>query len=167
MFVMALGMGLLAAAKIEQFTQTICSQINEDTMLAHPELDQDRLLPILLLTPEQCRHSTEVQKKVAQLNLCINVIMGLSCIVTTPFWGSLSDRIGRKLCIVLNTMSFVLGDLILIVVLAFPQKVSYWWILLYPLLEGIFGGMGGGQSIMAAYVRRGFHYDKLFSSHLY
>lgn len=152
MLIMALGMGILVAAKIEQFTQTICAQINHDTMLSHPDSDREELLPILLLTPEQCRHSTAVQKKVAQLNLSINVIMGTLCVVTAPWWGSLSDRIGRKWCISLNTMSIALGDLVLLVVLSMPKKISYWWILLCPFIEGIFAGMGGGQSIMSAYV---------------
>lgn len=152
MLFMALGMGILVAAKIEQFTQTICAQINTDTMLSHPDADREDLLPILLLTPEQCRHSTTVQKKVATLNLSINVIMGTLCIVTAPWWGALSDRIGRKWCISLNTMSMAMGDLVLLVVLSMPKRISYWWLLLYPFVEGVFAGMGGGQSIMAAYI---------------
>lgn len=152
MLIMALGMGILVAAKIEQFTQAICAQINTDTMLSHPNSDMDDLLPILLLTPEQCRHSTAVQKKVATLNLTNSFIMGTLCIVTAPWWGALSDRIGRKWCISLNTLSIALGDLVLLVVLSNPKKISYWWVLLCPAVEGIFAGMGGGQSIMSAYV---------------
>lgn len=149
---MALGMGVLVAARIEQFTQTICAQVNSDTILSHPDSDRQELLPILLLTPEQCRHSTLVQQKVSQLNLCIQVMMGTLCIVTAPYWGALSDRIGRKFCISINAISIAMGDLILLVVLSFPKKISYWWILSCPFLEGLFAGMGGGQSIMGAYV---------------
>lgn len=152
MLIMAVGMGVLAAAKIEQYTQVICHQINSDIMDSHPNESQEELLPILLLTPEQCRHSTSVQKKVAQLNLFVNVIMGTLCIVTAPYLGALSDRIGRKFCISINAMSIALGDLVLLVVLSFPSKISYWWVLLCPFVEGLFAGMGGGQSIMGAYV---------------
>lgn len=158
MFLMAIGMGVLAAAKIEQFTQAICGQVNEDILLSHPELDPvsdfDKLHSILLATPEQCRHNTTVQKKVAELNALINVIMGVSCVITTSYWGALSDRIGRKVCLALNTLSFVFGDIILVMVLSFPDRIGYFWLLAYPLLEGLFGGMGGGQSIMSAYVSR-------------
>ncbi|KAK9893854.1 hypothetical protein P389DRAFT_174749 [Cystobasidium minutum MCA 4210] len=152
MLIMALGMGLLAAAKIEQYTQIICHQINSDIMDAHPGESQEELLPILLLTPEQCRHSTKVQKKVAQLNLFANVIMGTLCIVTAPYLGALSDRIGRKFCISINAMSIALGDLMLLVVLSYPSKIPYMWVLLCPFVEGVFAGMGGGQSIMGAYI---------------
>jgi MFS family permease len=147
---MAVAMGLLAAASIEQFTQTICLQINEDTLLSNPTGQAEQTL--LFLTPDQCRHSTIVQKRVAHLNLLLSVIMGIACVITTPFWGTFSDKVGRKICINLNTLSFVLGDLILVLVLTFPNQISYWWILLNPLIEGLFGGLGGGQTILGAYV---------------
>lgn len=49
-------------------------------------------------------------------------------------------------------LSFVLGTGVMLVVLSNPHNLSYYWLLLYPLFEGIFAGMGGGQSIMAAYI---------------
>lgn len=139
-------MGLLAAPKIELFNKAICHQINQEAVLAHPDM------PVLLLTPEQCRHSIPVQQRLAELNLILQVVMGVSCILTTPFWSALSDRIGRKMPIALNTASFVAGDVVLIVVLSNPGTVPYLWLVLFPALEGLAAGMAGGQSIMSAYI---------------
>ncbi|KAF7845954.1 hypothetical protein BT93_L5820 [Corymbia citriodora subsp. variegata] len=109
-------------------------------------------LPLLLLTPEQCRHSTAVQRRLAELNLSVSVVMGTLCVLTTPFWGALSDRIGRKPVIAVNVMSFFLGVAVLIGVLSHPETVPYQWVILAAAVEGLFAGMGGGQSIMAAYI---------------
>ena len=145
---LGMGMALLAGPKIELFNKAICQQINEEAVMSHPDM------PILLLTPEQCRHSIPVQQRLAELNLLLQVIMGVSCMLTTPFWAALSDRIGRKPVIALNAASFVAGDLILVIVLSNPGKIPYLWLLTYPALEGLVAGMAGGQSVMSAYVRR-------------
>lgn len=142
-------MGLLAAPKIELYTQAICHQLNADLESSHSPLE----LPTLLLkTPAECRHSPAVQRRLSELNLAISLTMGLLCMLTTTFWGALSDRIGRRIPIALNMLSFFLGDLVLIVVLSYPTRISYWWLILYSACEGLFAGMAGGQSIMSAYV---------------
>jgi MFS family permease len=128
-------MGMVAAPRLELFTQVICQQINQDAIAAH--------LPMLFLDPQQCRHSTTVQKRVAQLNLFLQLIMGVLCIITTTFWGSMSDKYGRKKVLILNMLSFVLGDIVLVTVFTFPDRVSYFWLLLMPAFEGLFGGYGG------------------------
>jgi len=149
LFCFALSMGLLAAPKIELFTQAICQQINSDTEASHSPLE----LPTLLLkTPAECRHSPAVQRRLSELNLSISLTMGILCTLTTTFWGALSDRIGRRTPIALNMLSFVLGDLVLITVLSHPGKISYWWAVMFAACEGVFGGMTGGQSIMSAYI---------------
>lgn len=117
--------------------------------------DQASLPPehqILFASPEQCRHSPHVQKKVAQLNMFLQVIMGVLCTLTTPFWGAMADKHGRKFPIAMNVFSFLLGDAVLIIVLKNPEKIHYLWLLLLAVFEGIFAGMVGGQSIMSAYV---------------
>ena len=131
-------MGMVAAPRLELFTQVICQQINQDAIAAH--------LPMLFLDPQQCRHSTTVQKRVAQLNLFLQLIMGILCIITTSFWGSMSDRYGRKKVLILNMLSFVLGDIVLVTVFTFPDRVSYFWLLIMPAFEGLFGGYGGRQT---------------------
>ena len=143
-----LGMGIVAAPRLELFTQLICRQVNHDISTSSPAD-----LPIFLLNPDQCRQSPTVQRHLAELNLFLQIIMGILCILTTPFWGALSDRIGRKTVLVLNMLSFVLGDVILITVISFPSQIPYFWLLLYPAFEGLFAGLGGGQAIMSAYVR--------------
>ena len=72
--------------------------------------------------------------------------------ISTPIWGELSDRMGRKWIVTLNMVSFCLGIAVMLVVLGNPDTIPYQWLLLYPLCEGIFGGMGGGQSVMSAYI---------------
>ena len=132
-------MGLVAAPRIELFTNVICHQINEEMLANHSPADD---MPILLLDPAQCRHSIPVQRQLAELNLTISFVMGVLCVLTTPFWGALSDRIGRKTVLGLNQLSFVFGDLVLLAVLSNPGKDPYMWLLLYPAFEGLFGGMG-------------------------
>lgn len=169
----ALGMGMLAPARIELITQVICAQINRDAIAHMPQFPTD----ILLATPEQCRRSPVVQARLSELNLLLQLAMGSECInptfvphpraeyrknpstivtvcvaITTPIWGEMSDRVGRKWIITLNQTSFALGIGIMLLVLSNPDTIPYQWLLVYPLAEGIFGGMGGGQSIMGAYI---------------
>lgn len=147
----ALGMALIAAPKIEVFTRVICEQVNEDAIMQHAS-DPLGSPILLLLTPEQCRHSTIVNRRLATLTLMFQVIMGVLCVLTSQYWGSLSDRIGRKRTMAINVLSFAMGDIVLLVVLSNPQKFSYFWLLLAPAIEGIFGGFGGGQAIFSAYI---------------
>lgn len=128
-------MGLIAAPRIEQFTQVICTQIDSS------------------MSSDQCRKFPQVQKALSSLNLTTQLIMGTLCIFTTPFWGPFSDRHGRKPVLTLSVGVAWLGELIVLVVLANPETIDYRWLLLSPAVSALLGGHHGGASVMHAYVR--------------
>ena len=68
----ALGMGMLAPARVEVITQVICAQINRDTAAHLPAFPDG----VFLATPEQCRKSPAVQRRLSELNLMLQLAMG-------------------------------------------------------------------------------------------
>jgi MFS family permease len=136
MICFSLGIGLVSAPKMELFTQVICQHID----FGHNP------------GAEECRQSTAVQKQLAQLNTILSLVTGTLCIATTAFWGGISDRYGRRGALILNMLSFVLGDVIFIVVLSNASRFPYYLVILSPFFEGLFGGHPGNQSISAAYL---------------
>jgi len=132
----SLGIGLVSAPKMELFTQVICQHIT----FGHDP------------GAEECRQSTAVQKQLAQLNTILSLVTGTLCISTTAFWGGISDRYGRRGALILNMLSFVLGDVIFIAVLRYPSRFPLLLVVFSPFFEGLFGGHPGNQSISAAYL---------------
>ncbi|GAA5901855.1 hypothetical protein JCM6882_008691 [Rhodosporidiobolus microsporus] len=100
----------------------------------------------------QCAKSSAVQSEVASLALILSLLMGILSSMTTGFWGSLSDRRGRKPVLVLALLGTVLMDSVFLLTVNYHQILSYNFLFLGPLLDGLLGGYTTAQATSTAYL---------------
>ncbi|KAM0751846.1 MFS general substrate transporter [Meredithblackwellia eburnea MCA 4105] len=101
---------------------------------------------------KQCRKNPDVQKAVASLALVLALLMGILSSLTTGFWGTLSDRRGRKPILSLALLGMVVMDVVLLIVFNYHNKVGYRFLLLGPAFDGLLGGMSTASAATNAYI---------------
>ena len=94
----------------------------------------------------------EVQALVSKFNLYGNLIAGILSALTSPAFGSLSDRYGRTRVMAFSMTGMLLSELIFIVAATYPEKVPFQWILLGYGFEGICGSFTTVMALTFAYV---------------
>lgn len=99
---------------------------------------------------EQCRNPL-VQAEVARFQMYLNLITGTFAAITTPQFGALSDRVGRKKVILLASIGGVVMETITILVAKYPEKISINWLLLGALTDGLCGSFNAGMALAFAY----------------
>lgn len=73
---------------------------------------------------KQCRRSSVVQQQVARLATILTLIMGILSALTTGFWGSLSDRRGRKPIIALALCGTIFMDAVFLMSVIILSLIS-------------------------------------------
>lgn len=98
----------------------------------------------------QCR-DPHVQSRVANFNLYVNLLSGVFSAIISPHLGSLSDRIGRKKVMVFASLGGFSAEIITIIVGQTDGGVSYYWLLLGALVDGLCGSFTSGIALAFAY----------------
>jgi MFS family permease len=142
----SLAMGATSMPRMNVVTSLICRKIltertpdnaprSSHDMLHNPIItmkDSNRYSsPVLIVIGEfnpQCA-SKEVESATAMFNLWGNLIAGIIAAAATPFWGKLSDRVGR--------LKPLASDLLMILVAKYPDSLSLSWMYLTFVLEGL------------------------------
>ncbi|KAL1410702.1 hypothetical protein Q8F55_001644 [Vanrija albida] len=104
---------------------------------------------------EACKHNIDVQRLLSHLNLMMETIHGFLSALTTAYWASLSDRVGRQKIIALAMFGIFIKDAIFLFVLNFPQTmVATGGSVLYLgfIIIGLSGGGPMANAVMMAYV---------------
>ncbi|GAA99360.1 uncharacterized protein L969DRAFT_93820 [Mixia osmundae IAM 14324] len=104
------------------------------------------------MTPEQCRQSPRVQRKVAQLNIMITLAMGILSAFTAGYWGSMSDRRGRLSIMTVSLIGLLSADLVFLLTVKFSHVVDYRMLVLGPLIDGLLGGYATATACTNAYI---------------
>ncbi|GAA5875020.1 hypothetical protein JCM16303_004979 [Sporobolomyces ruberrimus] len=100
----------------------------------------------------QCHRSSAVQSAVARLALILTLMMGILSSLTTGWWGSYSDRKGRKPVLILAMFGTVAMDTVFLITVNYHHLVSYNFLLLGPILDGLLGGFSTAQATTNAYL---------------
>ncbi|GAA5930082.1 uncharacterized protein JCM15063_004710 [Sporobolomyces koalae] len=100
----------------------------------------------------QCHRSSSVQSAVARLALLLTLMMGILSSLTTGWWGSVSDRKGRKPVLIVALFGTVAMDTVFLLTVNFHHLVSYNFLLLGPILDGLLGGFSTAQATTNAYL---------------
>lgn len=97
--------------------------------------------PILQQHPpfEQCRSIADLQALAAQWSMVIGLCMGIPSIITGPFFGSLSDKVGRRPIILLSLFCAIILFLALVVVEKF--NVGLWVVMAFITIQASMGGL--------------------------
>jgi MFS family permease len=83
--------------------------------------------------------------------LYITVISGMLSALTTPKLGALSDRYGCRRLLVISSFGLLISEIITILVFKYPGAVSYKWLLLGAVFDGICGSFTYTMAITYAY----------------
>lgn len=146
-FIYALSLGACMAPKLEIYTLLVCrSQMPADKASYLPAQSWYQL------DPEQCRHDSHVQKRVAALNTAMTLCMGILGAITTGQYGSLSDRYGRTLVMGASLLGSVINDAVFLTTVTFADTLSYRFLLLGPIIDGLLGGIATAQATMNSYI---------------
>ena len=83
--------------------------------------------------------SPEVLASVAFMSTFRDLIVGIVGAITSYYLGKLSDTLGRRKVMVINGIGIQAAELVLVLVLAFPETVDYRWLFLSFVLDGLSG----------------------------
>ncbi|KAH9484438.1 putative membrane protein [Psilocybe cubensis] len=101
-----------------------------------------------------CASDPTVLAAVAKLTAVITATMGILSLLTTGWWGAFSDRHGRTRVMGISILALLITDFNFILVAKFYQHLpgGYWFLVVGPALEGLFGGMATGIAAMHGYM---------------
>ncbi|KAM0789782.1 hypothetical protein ACM66B_006635 [Microbotryomycetes sp. NB124-2] len=101
---------------------------------------------------KQCHKSATVSKAVTSLNTLLTFVMGCLSALTTGWWGSVSDRHGRKPVLGAALLGLNLMDIVFLVTVTFHDVVGYRFLFVGPILDGLLGGFATAQATGNAYL---------------
>ncbi|KAF3205772.1 hypothetical protein TWF106_008181 [Orbilia oligospora] len=81
----------------------------------------------------------EIGARAATFTLYMNIITGILSAITSPRLGQYSDRMGRRMFLILGSFGACLCEVTLILCLKYPEYFSHWFLLLASAFEGIVG----------------------------
>ncbi|SCV74651.1 BQ2448_7680 [Microbotryum intermedium] len=104
---------------------------------------------------KQCHKSVPVQQGVTSLvsyATSLSFIMGLLSALTTGYYGSLSDRRGRRPVLVLAMFGTIVMDAVVLITVQYHHIVGYRFLILGPVIDGLLGGATTAQATSNAYL---------------
>jgi len=110
------------------------------------------------LDTEKCRKDVGVQRLAARIQMGFTLMSGILAVLTTGFWGSVSDRVGRRRIIALGQVGVVLAEMALITIAMKPDiltRLGLWVMFVGPFCFGICGGMSTFNAAVTAYIADG------------
>ncbi|KAL7416418.1 major facilitator superfamily domain-containing protein [Mrakia frigida] len=106
----------------------------------------------VVLDSLRCRKSPVVQAKAASFTALITITQGVLSIVTTGWWGKVSDRKGRTFVMAFAVAGLIVTDIVFLVTARFARQLSYRFLLLGPLIDGLLGGIPTLMAAQNAYI---------------
>ncbi|KIJ16785.1 hypothetical protein PAXINDRAFT_74219 [Paxillus involutus ATCC 200175] len=105
-------------------------------------------------TRQRCASDPVVQAVVARLSAVLTTTMGVLSCLTTGWWGSFSDRYGRRLVIVVSMFGLLVADITYIITAFFVDVLpgGYWFLLVGFIIEGLCGSTSAGIAANHAYM---------------
>lgn len=126
----------------------VCKQYFADQTLIDPNYTA---LPVLLGgNNPQCR-IPEVQKNVVAFMLLLTTSTGVLSAIASPKFGQLSDRFGRRRLLALASCGGLLGEIVTILVAKYPETISYRWLILGAIFDGMTGSFTAGLILCQSY----------------
>ncbi|KAH6895043.1 major facilitator superfamily domain-containing protein [Coprinopsis sp. MPI-PUGE-AT-0042] len=162
----AMAQGATLAPKVELYTMLACRAVKPDifdegifdptipTALSLLSSSTPSILKLETLSPSSCASDPTVQAAVAQLSAVITTTTGVLSLLTTAWWGALSDRRGRVFVMAIALIGLLITDFNYVNVYYFSKYLpgGYWFLLLGPLIEGILGGFATATATMHGYL---------------
>ncbi|GAA6044861.1 hypothetical protein NBRC10513_004698 [Rhodotorula toruloides] len=154
-FVFALLAGMTASIEVDLYGQIACRAVAaSDGTFPQPTFpfldsrvskEQDEWMAL-------CRSSPIVQKRTTSVVTTVLLVAGILSALTAAWWGSLSDRKGRKIVLAFISASETIQAIMMLLVLAFPQTFGFGFLLFMAAIAGLSGGQLAAATIAAAYL---------------
>lgn len=93
----------------------------------------------------------EVQALVSNFTLYGTLIAGILSAITSPIYGSFSDRYGRTKILAICTAGMLFSEVIFIIAATYSESVSVEWVLVGYLFDGICGSFTTVMALIFAY----------------
>ncbi|KAJ6784008.1 hypothetical protein PWT90_07785 [Aphanocladium album] len=146
--IFTLAFGGIIVPKVTLILDLVCNKHYADKAAADPSFHPS---PVLGADNPQC-DDAEVQKKVAEFMLVMNLLTGTLSAISAPKLGKLSDRFGRRRLLALASVGGILAEAITILAAKFPQSVDYRWLVLGAFFDGLTGSFTSGSILGQSYV---------------
>ncbi|THH30371.1 hypothetical protein EUX98_g3826 [Antrodiella citrinella] len=152
----AFAISATIAPRIELYTQLVCD-IHKPNYTIGRGAEDYGMYSLYADTKERsriCAADPEVGAAVATLVMVYSAAMGVLGCLTTGWWTSLSDRVGRTNILGIGLLGVLYSDFNFISVATFSKYLpgTYWWFPLGALVEGMFGGPATLNAVVHAYV---------------
>ncbi|OCH93392.1 MFS general substrate transporter [Obba rivulosa] len=143
------------APRIEILTRIACDALRPDYTVGRGREDEDLFGQLYALNSSEprlgafddpnwklCASDPVVMAAVAKLLVAMTTSMGFLGCLTTGWWGALSDRYGRTRVMSCAVVGALFSDFNFLLVFHFAKYLpgGYWFLLLGPLVDGMFGG---------------------------
>src|ERR1700744_3371774 len=112
----------------------VLTLICNDYVKKHPHINP--LFEPSLEPGEECR-LPEIQSQVATFKLALSLISGSLAAIISPKLGALSDRYGRLPMLAYVNAGHLVAEVITILAARFPNTVTYHWMLLSAMFDGL------------------------------
>lgn len=101
---------------------------------------------------EQCFANTHAQSDLSRFLIYGQVTAGLLGAFSTPVLGSLSDRVGRKPILACTVIGPLLHEILVVLILRYPDSIDLHWLLVGYAMEGLSGTMIAASSTSQTYI---------------
>ncbi|KAK4624185.1 hypothetical protein CLAFUW4_06290 [Fulvia fulva] len=148
-FILACAFGGIITPKLNLILELVCREYMAENMSKIPGFT---MAPVDFNGGDnnQCR-IPEVQSRASMFTLWGSVIAGILSAITSPKFGALSDRYGRKPILITTSIGTVLGEVIFIAAAMYPESFPVPWLLFSYALDGLTGSFIVAMSISNAY----------------
>lgn len=148
-FLFALAVGGIMVPKLNMILTLVCREYYLERSSNDPEFI---FAPILLGSENpQCRQNKDVQALATKFILYMTVITGSLSAIMSPRLGAWSDRYGRLKLLTVTSAGAIVGEIITILAATYPETISYRWILVGSVSDGLFGSFTAGMALTHAY----------------
>ncbi|POY70213.1 hypothetical protein BMF94_6796 [Rhodotorula taiwanensis] len=99
-----------------------------------------------------CRVAPDVLARTSSVVTEILLIAGVLSAMTAAWWGGISDRKGRRIILGITSAVDIVTNIVMVLVLAYPAKFGYGWLLGSAVVAGLGGGQLASTAIGATYL---------------
>lgn len=119
------GMTSWLQGGIQPLSTTFATIDNNTTASTVTTVSREAPPPYEGIDPKLCKRDIDVQQRLAKLDMAIGLMCGILVVLTTGYWSSLSDKIGRCNVLAIGLFGAFLTESVFLLVNMWPQLVLY------------------------------------------
>ncbi|CAI7601121.1 unnamed protein product [Penicillium pancosmium] len=142
--------GILTVPELNSTFALICHQRYSESKNSLKQSETKG--PDLFKELDNCLGNEHAQTQLSQFLLYREIASGLLGAISTPVLSSLSDRIGRRRILAFTAVGPLIKEILLLLLLWYPDSADVYWLLVGYAAEGLSGGFIVSMSTSQAYI---------------